>query len=74
MDGWSGPRRISCASLVKKVLSLYRFLEAVITTCGAMKICSERYAAATQEMAANTGIPQRKKELLNDCQLNRTRR
>ncbi|MCK1443681.1 glycyl radical protein [Bradyrhizobium sp. 48] len=40
------------------------FLEAVIITCDAMKIWSERYAAAAKERAATEPNPKRKAELL----------
>ena len=40
------------------------FLEAVITTCDAMKIWSERYANAAKDMAAKEGDAKRKADLL----------
>lgn len=40
------------------------FLEAVIKTCDAMKVWSERYAKAASEMAAKEANPERKAELL----------
>jgi len=45
------------------------FLEAVILTCDAMKIWSERYAKAAAEMAATEANPQRKEELLRIAEI-----
>jgi pyruvate formate-lyase/glycerol dehydratase family glycyl radical enzyme len=61
--------RLAALDHPRDIIHKKPFLEAVIITCDAMKIWSERYAAAAKEMAAKEADPQRKDELLKIAEI-----